>query len=99
MFSPMPFAASLRQCIATVCNATFITSGDGSASNLPLCRRSIQQRLADHSTVVTQDTANSSDRQPSLPPPADQDSVTLWKDADPNIPILKQAKTEYAKLN
>jgi eukaryotic-like serine/threonine-protein kinase len=23
---------------------------------------------------------------------------TLWKDADPEIPILKQAKTEYAKL-
>ncbi len=24
--------------------------------------------------------------------------LTLWKDADPDIPILKQAKTEYAKL-
>jgi hypothetical protein len=23
---------------------------------------------------------------------------TLWKDADPDIPILKQAKAEYAKL-
>jgi hypothetical protein len=23
---------------------------------------------------------------------------TLWKDADPDIPILKQAKVEYAKL-
>jgi len=22
----------------------------------------------------------------------------LWKDADPDIPILKQAKAEYAKL-
>jgi eukaryotic-like serine/threonine-protein kinase len=27
-----------------------------------------------------------------------QDFLTLWKDADPNIPILKQAKAEYAKL-
>ncbi len=27
-----------------------------------------------------------------------QDFFTLWKDADPNIPILKQAKAEYAKL-
>jgi hypothetical protein len=27
-----------------------------------------------------------------------QDFFTLWKDADPNIPILKQAKTEYARL-
>jgi eukaryotic-like serine/threonine-protein kinase len=27
-----------------------------------------------------------------------QDFLTLWKDADPIIPILKQAETEYAKL-
>jgi tetratricopeptide (TPR) repeat protein len=27
-----------------------------------------------------------------------KDFLTLWKDADPNIPILKQAKAEYAKL-
>ena len=27
-----------------------------------------------------------------------KDFFTLWKDADPDIPILKQAKTEYAKL-
>jgi hypothetical protein len=26
------------------------------------------------------------------------DFLTLWKDADPDIPILKQAKLEYAKL-
>ena len=24
--------------------------------------------------------------------------LRLWKDADPGIPILKQAKAEYAKL-
>lgn len=24
--------------------------------------------------------------------------LALWKDADPEIPILKQAKAEYAKL-
>jgi hypothetical protein len=24
--------------------------------------------------------------------------LTLWKDADPDIPILKEAKAEYAKL-
>ena len=28
-----------------------------------------------------------------------QDFFTLWKDADPDIPILKQAKAEYAKLH
>jgi ATP/maltotriose-dependent transcriptional regulator MalT len=27
-----------------------------------------------------------------------QDFLALWKDADPDIPILKEAKTEYAKL-
>jgi eukaryotic-like serine/threonine-protein kinase len=27
-----------------------------------------------------------------------QDFLTLWKDADPDIPILKQAKAEYSKL-
>jgi len=27
------------------------------------------------------------------------DFLALWKDADPDIPILKQAKVEYAKLN
>jgi hypothetical protein len=28
-----------------------------------------------------------------------QDFLTLWKDADPDIPILKQAKAEFATLN
>ena len=27
-----------------------------------------------------------------------KDFLTLWKDADPDIPILKQAKAECAKL-
>jgi hypothetical protein len=27
-----------------------------------------------------------------------QDFLTIWKDADPDIPMLKQAKAEYAKL-
>jgi eukaryotic-like serine/threonine-protein kinase len=27
-----------------------------------------------------------------------QDFLGLWKDADPDVPILKQAKAEYAKL-
>ncbi len=27
-----------------------------------------------------------------------QDFLTLWKDADPDLPILQQAKTEYVKL-
>jgi hypothetical protein len=27
-----------------------------------------------------------------------QDFLALWKDADPDVPILKQAKAEYARL-
>jgi hypothetical protein len=27
-----------------------------------------------------------------------QDFLTLWKEADPDVPILKEAKAEYAKL-
>jgi eukaryotic-like serine/threonine-protein kinase len=27
-----------------------------------------------------------------------EDFLALWKDADPDIPILKEAKAEYAKL-
>jgi hypothetical protein len=27
-----------------------------------------------------------------------KDFFALWKDADPDVPILKEAKTEYAKL-
>ncbi len=28
-----------------------------------------------------------------------QDFLTLWKDADPDVPILKQANAEYVKLH
>jgi hypothetical protein len=28
-----------------------------------------------------------------------QNFLTLWKDADPDLPILKQARAEYAKLH
>jgi eukaryotic-like serine/threonine-protein kinase len=27
-----------------------------------------------------------------------QEFLTLWKDADPDIPVLTQAKAEYSKL-
>ena len=27
-----------------------------------------------------------------------QDFLTIWKDADPDVPILKEAKAEYARL-
>lgn len=41
--------------------------------------------------AVSGDKSKKSDR-------AYQDFFTLWKDADPDILILKQAKAEYAKL-
>ncbi len=28
-----------------------------------------------------------------------QDFFTIWTDADPDLPILRQAKAEYLKLN
>ena len=28
-----------------------------------------------------------------------QDFLSIWKDADPDVPVLKQAKAEYAKLS
>jgi len=40
--------------------------------------------------VLTGDTAKAK--------AAYQDFLTLWKDADPDISILKQAKSEYSKL-
>jgi hypothetical protein len=27
-----------------------------------------------------------------------EDLLTLWREADPDIPVLKQARAEYAKL-
>jgi hypothetical protein len=35
----------------------------------------------------------------SGPLAAYKDFLTLWKDADPGIPLLKQAKAVYAKLH
>ena len=27
-----------------------------------------------------------------------RDLLTLWKDADPDVPVVKEARTEYARL-
>jgi hypothetical protein len=35
---------------------------------------------------------------PAIPPKRKPHFFALWKDADPDIPILKEAKAEYAKL-
>jgi eukaryotic-like serine/threonine-protein kinase len=31
--------------------------------------------------------------------PAYEDFLNLWKDADPDVPIFRQAKAEFAKLH
>ena len=51
---------------------------------------------ASHSKV---DAACATQGDPAKARVAYQDFLTLWKDADPDIPILKQAKAEYAKLH
>jgi hypothetical protein len=35
---------------------------------------------------------------PAIPPKRKPHFSVLWKDADPDIPILKEAKAEYVKL-
>ncbi len=42
--------------------------------------------------------ASALDRNPAKARAAYQEFFALWKDADPDIPILKEAKAEYAKL-
>ena len=67
------------------------------------------QNIIDHRTVVINDVlgalahlqlgrayALSGDTVKSKA--AYEDFLNLWKDADPDIPVLKQARTEYAKL-
>ncbi len=67
------------------------------------------QKIIDHRSIVTNDIlgalahlqlgrAYSMAGDTAKAKAAYQDFLTLWKDADPDIPILKQAKAEYAKL-
>ena len=67
------------------------------------------QRIIDHRTIVSNfhtfplarlglARALALQGDPAPTKAAYKDFLTLWKDADPDIPILKQAKAEYAKL-
>jgi hypothetical protein len=67
------------------------------------------QKFIDHRGIVVSSTLGSLARlglaraialsgDPAKSRSAYQDFFALWKDADPDIPILKQAKAEYAKL-
>jgi hypothetical protein len=57
----------------------------GNSVVAPLARLGLARSYA-----LTADTAKSR--------AAYQDFLALWKDADPDVPILQQAKSEYAKL-
>jgi tetratricopeptide (TPR) repeat protein len=67
------------------------------------------QKLLDHPSIVLDSPlaplaylglarANSLQGDTAKARRAYQDFLALWKDADPDIPVLKQAKAEYAKL-
>jgi len=68
------------------------------------------QKIIDHRSVVTNDLLGAlahlqlgrayvMQSDAGKAKAAYQDFLTLWKDADPDIPVLKQAKAEYAKLH
>jgi hypothetical protein len=50
----------------------------------------------EHALLSLLGQSHSSRRSPAKT--AYKNFFTLWKEADPDIPILKQAKAEYAKL-
>ncbi|HTD96012.1 MAG TPA: hypothetical protein VK627_03760, partial [Edaphobacter sp.] len=67
------------------------------------------QRIIDHRVIVVSDPIGTlahlqlgrafvSSGEKTKAKTAYGDFLTLWKDADFNIPILKQARAEYAKL-
>jgi len=67
------------------------------------------QKIIDHRTVVANDLLGSlahlqlgrsyaMQSDAGKAKAAYQEFVTLWKDADPDVPILKEAKAEYARL-
>jgi eukaryotic-like serine/threonine-protein kinase len=84
----------------------YLSVGQGSAASAEF------QKILDHSGIVWNcwtgalahlgvARANALQARTSQGADADaayKDFLTLWKDADPDIPILKQAKAEYAKL-
>ena len=67
------------------------------------------QKILDHRGIVVSDPVGALARlqlgrafalagDPTKARTGYQDFLTLWKDADPDIPIFKQAQAEYAKL-
>ncbi len=83
--------------------AAYLAAGQGAEAAAEF------QKILDHPGIVFSDPVGAVARlqlgralalsgDPAKARVAYQAFLTLWKDADPDIPILKQAKTEYAKL-
>ena len=79
------------------------------AANKPAEAAAEFQKILDHRGIVVSDPIGALARlqlarayarsgDPTRAKSGYQAFLTLWKDADPDLPILKQAKTEYAKL-
>ena len=107
--SPIEFGAILfvtnTSCLYPVYvrGEAYLAAGQGSAA------ASEFQKILDHSGIVWNcwtgalarlglARANALQGDLAKARAAYQDFLTLWKDADPDLPILKQAKAEYAKL-
>ena len=82
---------------------TYLRSGQGSAAATEF------QKILDHRGLMVNSQlvplgrlglarARAMKRDTSGARAAYQDFLALWKDADPDIPILKETKAEYAKL-
>ena len=81
----------------------YLATGDGSAATTEF------QKILDHSGIVCNCCTGSLARlglarayatlgDTAKARSAYQDFLKLWKDADPDIPILKEARAEYAKI-
>jgi eukaryotic-like serine/threonine-protein kinase len=72
----------------------------GALAHLGVARANALQATTAHKAEATKAAeAADSDAARARARSAYNDFFTLWKDADPNIPILKQAKAEYGKLH
>ena len=98
---PSPISGTLYP--AYVRGEAYLNAGEGPNAQVEF------QKLIDHRSIVVnfvlgslshlqlgRAKAMSGDKEGARK--AYQDFFALWKDADPDVPILKEAKTEYAKL-
>jgi eukaryotic-like serine/threonine-protein kinase len=101
--APYEFSTSLQGYPAYLRGQAYLKLGQGSAAAAEF------QKILDHPGVTGNDPVGALARlglarayalsgDPQKARTAYQDFLALWKDADPDVSILKQAKAEYAKL-